>query len=107
MKRGDVYAVNFDPQLGSEIAKRRPAVVMGNDLINEHRRTVLVLPLTTAHTQTAWPVLVAVRFGGVAGCACVDQLKAADRRRLGARLGALTADEMHGLDEALRFILAL
>src|SRR5258708_5056561 len=106
MKRGEVYWVNFDPQIGSEIKKRRPAVIIGNDLINDLRRTVLVIPLTKAHDQTEWPVLVAVKSTGP-GCAVIDQLKACDKRRFGQKLGEVSAKEMEEIDQALVYVLAL
>lgn len=106
MKRGDVYWVNFDPQLGSEIKKTRPAVVVGADVVNANRRTVLVMPLTAAHTETLWPVMVGVKATGPA-CAVIDQVKACDKARFQKRIGKLTPTEMTEIDSALRAVFAL
>ena len=85
MKRGEVYWVRFDPQQGSEIKKTRPAVIVGKDIINQHRRTVLVVPLTGEHTQTKCPVMVGTQSTGPA-CAIIDQVKAADKSRFGDKI---------------------
>ena len=106
MKRGDVYWVHFDPQLGSEIKKTRPAVVVGADVVNANRRTVLVMPLTAAHTETLWPVMVGVKATGPAW-AVVDQVKACDKARFQKRIGKLTPAEMTEIDSALRAVFAL
>ncbi|MEI7733425.1 MAG: type II toxin-antitoxin system PemK/MazF family toxin [Verrucomicrobiota bacterium] len=106
MKRGEVYWVNFDPQVGGEIKKLRPVVVVGHDVINDHRRTVVVVPLSSAHTKTHWPVMVATHSTGPA-CAIIDQIKACDKSRLQKKLGELSAMEMQEISEALRYTLGL
>jgi mRNA interferase MazF len=106
MKRGEVFWVNFDPQVGSEVQKLRPAVVVGHDLINANRRTVLMVPLTTAHSKTHWPVMVATHSTGPA-CAIIDQVKACDKSRLQKKLGELDAVEMQDISDAMRSVLGL
>ncbi|MHB8524084.1 MAG: type II toxin-antitoxin system PemK/MazF family toxin [Limisphaerales bacterium] len=106
MNRGEVYWVNFDPQIGSEIQKRRPAVVVSREPFNTKRRTVIVVPLSTAHTRTEWPLLIATRSTGPAA-AVIDQIKAADKLRLGARIGQLTEQEMTDISDALACLLDL
>jgi mRNA interferase MazF len=106
MRRGEVYWVSFDPELGSEPKSECLAVVVGNNMIGQFRRTVLAVPLSRAHLQTEWPVLVAVKTTG-AGCAVIDQVKACDKKRFGAKLGELSSHEMKEIDEALAYVLAL
>ena len=106
MNRGDDFWDSFDPQLGSEFEKTRPAVVVGADVVNANRRTVLVMPLTATHTETLWPVMVGVKATGPA-CAVVDQVKACDKARFQKRIGKLTPTEMSEIDSALRAVLAL
>lgn len=104
MNRGEVYWVKFDPQLGSEIQKRRPAVVVSRQPFNSKRRTVVVVPLSTAHTRTEWPLLIAVRSTGSA-VAVIDQIKAADKARFGPQMGKLSDQEMNEISDALAFLL--
>jgi len=104
MNRGEVYWVNFDPQQGAETKKNRPAVVLSRQPFNARRKTVIVVPLSKAHTQTEWPLLIAVQSTGP-GVAVIDQLKAADKSRFGGRLGRLSDDEMKQISEAVACVL--
>jgi mRNA interferase MazF len=107
MKRGDIYLVNFEPQVGSEIKKARPAVIVSREPFNTHRRTVVVVPLSTAHSKTEFPLLVATRSSGKPSVAVVDQIKAADKRRFLRRLGQLNHEEMEELSRAITDLLSL
>lgn len=107
MKRGDIYLVHFDPQVGSEIQKTRPAVVLSREPFNTHRRTVVVVPLSTAHTETEFPLLVATPSSGRPSVAVVDQLKAADRSRLVRCIGRLSVREMDEISRAVADLLEL
>lgn len=79
MKRFEVWLVNLDPTVGSEIKKTRPAVIVSPDELNEHLRTVVVVPLTTGKS---YPFRVATRVQGTKGVAAVDQVRTIDKQRL-------------------------
>lgn len=83
----DVYLINLDPTVGSEIRKVRPCVVVSPDDMNRHIRTVLVAPMTTKGRP--YPTRVLCRFAGKQGKIVLDQLRAVDRARLVKRLGKL------------------
>lgn len=85
--RFEVYQVNLDPVIGSEIAKSRPCVVISPDEMNRPLDTVIVAPLTS--TLKGWPSRVSSRFGGKKGEIALDQMRAVDKRRLAKRLGEL------------------
>jgi len=85
--RGDVHLVRFDPTLGSEIQKTRPCLVVSPDELNEHLRTVIVAPMTTA--GRAYPWRVPCRFQRRSGFVALDQLRTVDAERLVRRLGRL------------------
>lgn len=85
--RFDVYLINLDPTIGSEIRKTRPCVVVSPDEMNRHIRTVLVAPMTTQ--GRAYPTRVPCRFKGRAGHVVLDQPRTVDRARLVTRLGRL------------------
>lgn len=93
--RFDVFLVNLDPTVGSEIRKSRPCVIVSPDEMNRHLRTVIVAPMTTA--GRLYPTRIRTRFGGKDGLVVVDQLRTVDRARLAKRLGALDADEATAL----------
>jgi mRNA interferase MazF len=85
--RGEVHLVRLDPTLGSEIRKTRPCLVVSPDELNEHLRTALIAPMTTA--GHAYPWRIACRFQRRAGFVALDQLRTVDRERLIRRLGRL------------------
>ena len=107
MKRGEVWLVNFDPQLGSEIKKQRPAVIVEREPFVDLRRTVAVVPLSKAHDQTEFPLLVATEFEGVTGVAVLDQIKACDKRRFVRQIGELTDGQMSEISRGLVDLLDL
>lgn len=92
VKRLEVYLVNLDPTVGSEIRKTRPCVVVSPDEMNRHIRTVIVAPMTTKGRP--YPTRVSCEFEGKEGQVVLDQLRTVDKRRLAKRLGYL--DEATG-----------
>lgn len=85
--RGDVHLVRLDPTLGSEIQKTRPCLIISPDELNEHLRTVIVVPMTTA--GRAYPWRVPCRFQRRSGFVALDQMRTVDAERLVRRLGRL------------------
>ena len=100
VSRFDVFLVNLDPTVGSEIRTSRPCVVVSPDEMNRHVRTVVVAPLTTA--SRPYPSRVQVRFAGKDGQVVIDQLRTVDKARLATRLGALDAHEAVTVLEVLK-----
>lgn len=107
MNRGEIWLVNFDPTIGSEIRKTRPAVIVSRQPFNRLRRTVLVVPLSSAHHATEFPLLIAMRSGGRPAVAVVDQIKAAAKERFIRKLGVASPEEMEQISEALGTLLSL
>lgn len=85
--RFDVYLVNLDPTLGSEIRKTRPCAVISPDELNHHLRTAIVAPMTTAGRD--YPTRVPCKFRGKSGQVVLDQIRTVDQQRLVRRLGRL------------------
>jgi mRNA interferase MazF len=90
INRFDVYLINLDPTVGTEIQKTRPCVVVSPDEMNQHLRTVLIAPMTTKGRDYPWRV--ACRFKGKHGQIVLDQIRAVDRSRLIKRLGRIDDD---------------
>lgn len=88
VKRFDVYLVNLDPTLGSEIQKTRPCLIVSPDEMNRHIATVIVAPMTTQ--GRSYPTRVACRFQGKDGQIVLDQLRTVDKVRLVRRLGRVS-----------------
>lgn len=106
MKRGEVWWVEFDPAVGSEIRKTRPAVIISNDAANRHLARVVVVPLTSS-TERLYPGEALVTVGGQRSKAMADQIMAADKARLKSQLGALSVTEMSALEDAVLLHLGL
>jgi len=87
VKRFDVYLVNLDPTVGSEIQKTRPCLVVSPDEMNRHIATVIVAPMTTKGRP--YPTCVACRFQGKEGQIVLDQLRTVDKAWLVKRLGRI------------------
>jgi len=88
VKRFDVYLVNLDPTVGSEIRKTRPCVVISPDEMNRWIATVVVAPMTTK--GRAYPTRVACTFQGKDGQIVLDQIRTVDKSRLVQRLGRIS-----------------
>ena len=87
INRFEVYLVNLDPTVGSEIRKTRPCLVVSPDDINHTIRTVIVAPLTTK--GQIYPTRIPCRFKGKDGQVVLDQIRTVDRSRLVAKLGRI------------------
>ena len=103
-RRGEIWWVALDPSLGSEISKTRPCVILTRDLVNQHRRTVVVVPLSSTPSAHP-PIRVAVACDGKSAVAVVDQIRAVSKERLKSKIGDATTQETNGIAEALREIL--
>jgi mRNA interferase MazF len=88
VKRGEIWLVNLDPTVGSEIKKSRPCVVLSPAELNDNLRTVMVAPMTSKGFTA--PFRVPVTHAGTKGLIVLDQLRTVDKVRLVKRLGAVS-----------------
>jgi mRNA interferase MazF len=105
-RRGEIWWAKLDPTIGSEINKTRPCVVISNSVINEHRRTVVVVPLSSS-PRSAPPLMVSVTCSGKPAVAVIDQVRAIAKERLTGLIEKLPAEEFRSMETALREILEL
>ncbi len=91
-RRGEIWDVNLDPTVGSEIRKTRPCVIVSPDTLNSRWRTVLIAPMTTG--GRAFPFRIESDFEGKPGHIVLDQLKAVDKRRCLAFRGTLDEESL-------------
>lgn len=89
VKRGEIWQVNLDPTVGSEIKKTRPCVVVSPDELNNNLRTVIVAPLTSKGFLA--PFRIAITHSGTNGLILLDQMRSVDQIRLIKKLGSLSA----------------
>jgi len=101
MKRREVWWVNFDPSIGGEIKKKRPAVIISNDASNKFLNRVQVVPLTSK-TERIYPSEAVVVFQGEERKAMADQLATVSKARLFRRADILSQEDMRKIEEATK-----
>ncbi len=106
MQRGEVWRVEFEPAIGSEIRKTRPAVIVSNNAANRNLARVVVVPLTSS-TGRLYPGEAMVRVGEQSSKAMADQIMVADKLRLKSQLGVLSKADMQAVEDAIKLHLAL
>jgi len=104
VKRGEIWLVNLDPTVGSEIQKTRPCVMISPPEMHDHLRTAIVAPMTTASRPA--PFRIAVRHAGKDGLILLDQIRAVDKTRLTKRAGVVTPETLDRVLETLAEVFA-
>lgn len=105
VNRFDVYLVNLDPAVGSEIQKTRPALIISPDEINHNIRTVIIAPMTTR--GRAYPTRVTCRFQNKEGQIVLDQIRTVDKIRLVKRISRVDEDVQQQVLNALQALFSV
>lgn len=105
-RRGDIYSAQLDPAPGAAIKKTRPCLVVTTDIVNQHRRTVVMVPLSNTSPK-APPLYVPLPSAGPSSQAVIDQIRVVDKGSIGKRIGSVTITEMQQIEEAIRIVLDL
>ncbi len=106
MRRGEVWWVQFDPSVGSEVRKTRPGVIVSNDAANRNLARVVVVPLSS-NTTRIYPGEALVTVAGQPGKAMADQIMAADKARLKGQIGTLSSGDLAAVEAAIKQHLAM
>jgi mRNA interferase MazF len=106
MERGEIYWVNLNPTIGSEIQKLRPCVILSASPINRARHTVVVVPLSTA-AKARPPLAVSVSCLDKKVTAICDQIRTVDKSRLMNSAGQLSKEDLSEIEKGLRQVLSL
>ncbi len=106
MKRGEVWWVNFEPSIGGEIRKKRPAVIISNNAANQFLNRVQVIPLTS-NVDRIYPSEAYITLRGKKAKAMADQLATVSKKRLINQAGAVSSAELEGIKRAISIQLDL
>jgi mRNA interferase MazF len=98
--RGEVWWVSFDPSVGGEIQKTRPAVIVSNNAANAALNRVVVIPISSQITKL-YPAEAPVTLNGEPRKAMADQIMTASKQRLKSKLASLNASDMEAVEDAV------
>ena len=104
MKKGDLFWANLDPAIGSEISKRRPVLIVSNDINNQYAETITVLPVTTS-TEKIYPfeILINAGEGNIQESSKIkaNQIRTIDKQRLFKRIGGISKSTLKKTEKAI------
>jgi len=98
--RGEVWWINFEPSIGGEIRKQRPAIIVSNDAANNYLNRVQVVPITS-NVNRLYPSEAYVTFRGKKSKAMADQITTVSKKRLINPAGSISKTEMEGIGKAI------
>ena len=93
VSRGEIWLINLDPTIGSEIKKTRPCIVVSPQDLNDHLRTIIVAPMTTKGRAAAFRV--SITHDGKKGLILLDQVRTIDKARLVKKIGSASTKTLH------------
>ena len=100
-RRGEVWWISFDPSIGGEIRKMRPAIIVSNDSANRYLNRVQVVPLTS-NVERLYPAEAYVSVNGVRNKAMADRITTASKQRLRNKIGQLVSADLTGVERAIK-----
>lgn len=104
--RGSVHWVMLDPAVGTEAKKKRPAVIISNNIQNRLNKRFVIAPITSNH-EKVYPFEVLLVVQGKSNKAMLDQIRTVDLTRLDGFICNLSNKEMFEIDKAIKLVLAL
>lgn len=108
-KRGEIYIADLDPAFGAEVRKRRPVLIISNNIINQISQTVLMVPFSSIIPEFIGPDVVEVGKESLEkdSVALVSQIRSIDRKRLLKKIGQLSSDKVLEVEESLKLVLGM
>lgn len=104
MRRGDIWLINLDPTIGSEIKKARPCVIASPVELNDHLRTVIIAPMTSKGFSA--PFRIPMTHAGKKGLILLDQIRTVDKIRLTKKMGTVSPKTLSAMLNTLQELFA-
>jgi mRNA interferase MazF len=109
--RGEIYLVNFDPTIGSEISKTRPALIIQNNIANENSPITIIAAITSKFDDRLYPteVLIEPPEGGLKTTSVIllNQIRSIDKQRLIKRIGVISPEKLNEVDRSIQISFGL
>ena len=106
MQRGEVWWIDFNPSIGGEIQKTRPAIVVSNNTSNKILNRLQVVPITS-NIDKCFPCEAYIEIAGKISKAMADQLTTVSKLRLKNKIGTVSAQSMVAVEQAIKIQLGL
>jgi len=103
VKQYEIYLLNLDPTIGSEIRKTRPCIIISPNEMNRHLNTVIIAPMTS--TIKKYPTRVSLEFLGKKGEVVLDQIKTIDKKRIIKKMGKIRNETIKSIKEGIKEML--
>ena len=104
--RGEIYWIELDPTVGTEIKKTRPCLVFSIDAYNKKMPRVIVIPITS-QIQNVYPFQILVDVNGKEGKVMADQIRCIDKKRIKGRIGALDSRKIEEVEKSIKLCLGI
>lgn len=105
-KRGEIYWTNLEPAIGGETKKKRPGLIVSNNIGNEVSSVVMVAPITSK-VKNVYPFEVRIVLQGKPAKIMLNQCRALDKSRLAAKIGEIDLEAMRAVEDAIRIVFGL
>lgn len=99
--RGDIWWINFDPSIGQEIKKKRPAVIVSNNISNQFLQRYQVVPCTT-NVDKLYPSEAMIMIGNIPNKITADQIMTVSKLRFISKIGSVSNEEMKQIEQAIK-----
>ena len=106
-RRGDIFWVELDPARGSEMTKTRPCIILSANEVNQRRRTVVIVPLTSTLAEARFPLLIETPSAGKGSKVRTEQIRVVDKVRLKGFMGRVNDSDLSDISRGVAKVLAL
>lgn len=105
-KRGEIFWIELDPAFGAETQKKRPGLIVSNDIGNEFSKVVIIAPITS-NVRNIYPFEVKISLNHRSAKIMLNQCRALDKSRILTKMGEVDLITMQAVTEAIKIVFAI